>query len=283
MRLILASGSKGVNTLTFVEYLHNDKKKFEITDSIARSFDFLSRHNKIEILRRIEFLPYWAWGSSKYQSEAFYQYDASNKQFAGSFIYGGWEIGPISKAFIFRDLEVLNLGCVLPRHVRIDGRNLDFVQLDELTIEGRDRFLGNKRNVINYSSCRNLHFKNCELAFFDFSFCYVDSFDAVGTRMQDFSFFQCTLDEMHLENCKVNGLSIIKCDIRAPSFTDGELSRFVFIKKTVYNRPHAEVEIYRRFRVYFSDHGYRHEAQKYYYLERCSERRALWSPSRKSI
>jgi hypothetical protein len=74
-----------------------------------------------------------------------------------------------------------------------NGKNLDFVDLDGLQVNGRGRddMLGNPR--VTFSSCNKMTFSHCERPFVTFEQCAIEDFTVTNSSMQDLHFIDCTL------------------------------------------------------------------------------------------
>lgn len=138
-----------------------------------------------------EFEPYFMWAKRTLGRKRFFAYDRYKTQIVESFLFGSWGYsrpeGRLTEAHLFSDYIVLKLGeTEIAEQVIIGERNLDFCDLDYLTVKGK--FHGSGWAQINYSSCRGLRFQDAEASFFKFHRCFFDAFFVHGSRLQDFHF-----------------------------------------------------------------------------------------------
>ncbi|WP_319406141.1 ion channel [uncultured Desulfosarcina sp.] len=221
------------------------------------------------------FLPYFIWGKNKLKKNRFIDSDKANKGKTDTFVYNLWSgLGPHSRASLFKTFQVLKLGGVtLGKSVVIGGRNLDFVDIDTLRVEGE--WHGSRQTYVHFSSCREMSFCKAELAFLKFVGCKVDKFSCQDCRLQDFSFDQSSLIEARFIQCKIVGLIFDRCGVSA-EFDKCDISEVKYIPKKGALR--SDIQMYRRLRTAFQNAGKRKEASNYYYLERKAERKALFKP-----
>jgi hypothetical protein len=268
----------GKEEVSFVEYTDDGVVKYDICQNFDSKFKFLSKHRAIVKKRITRFVPYLTWGMNRCGKESFILTDKANKSYSNTIGFGSWHnIGGQSQAKLLRVFDVLKLGQIkLHNGVLISPRNLDFVDLDGLLIEGD--FHGSYATEINFSSCQNISIINGGLHHVNFRNCEVAGLTSKNSRLQDFVFESCTLDNFNCSQSTINGFSVVKSRFSSPLIDGTEIQRFVYEPDLKYKRYEGEVDICRRLRTVFQSIGRRSEAQQYYYLERCYERKFLWSP-----
>lgn len=268
----------GKEELSFVEYVDDGTRKYVVCQDFESKFEFLSKHRTIVKERTTRFIPYLAWGMNKCSKENFIPTDKANKSYSNTIGFGSWySAGGQSQAKLLRTFDVLKLGQVkLCNGVLISPRNLDFADLDGLLIEGD--FHGSYATEINFSSCRNISIVNGGLHHVNFRRCELEGFISKNSKLQDFIFDTCTLNNFNCSQSSINGLSVLNSSFSSPLIDGTEIQRFTYKPDLKYKRYEGEVDICRRLRTVFQSIGRRHEAQHYYYLERCYERKFLWSP-----
>jgi hypothetical protein len=262
-------------------YLYHFKKDGESTFSIHINPTPQNSISPIQkdIVWKKRFVPYLSWAKLHVARYGFIVADKGNKSFVEKFVYNLWsasETYAYSRAYLFQNYPVLKLGGVrLPNGTSIGDRNLDFVDLDGLVIEGDNH--GPYSVHINIASCRNMSFKETDLHHFYFSDCQIEDMAVIESRLQDFYFTDCDLARPRFERCRIYKMGVANTWIGQPRFTETDISEFTYIpdKKTT---PANRFNNYRVLRTAFQHLGKRSEASHYYYLERCAERKMLYSP-----
>jgi hypothetical protein len=219
-------------------------------------------------------IPYLAWGRRRFGTPAFIPND--NAKVSG-LVYNSWsavDSPAFCRASIFRDFQVLKLGGLLVSH-DVSGRNLDFADLDYLTIQGK--YHANKQTFIHYSSCRNLTIDRADMAFYEFHNCPMNEFQCVSSRLYSFSFVECDLMESRFEESKLRKVQFDRCGVSF-DFVRCDLIDVGYKppKKTRYYSGIAE--IYRQLRIAYQSSGKRHEAAQAYLEERKYERKSFFNP-----
>jgi len=267
----------GSNELTFTEYKEDKETKHVICANFESKFEFLSKHKDISKKRNIYFTPYLLWGKNRTGTINFIQTDKVNISYSDTFRYGLWKGGPRSQAYLLNSFPVLKLGQIkLANGVLIAPRNLDFVDLDELVITGDHH--GAYATEVTFSSCRNISIEHGGLHHVSFRYCVLDDFHCSNGRIQDFLFQCSSVNNFSCIQSTINGMTVKYSSFYSPLIDRTEIQRFSYTPDLRYKRYHAESDICRRLRNVFQNIGRRHESQHYYYLERCYERKALWSP-----
>ncbi|WP_439510250.1 potassium channel family protein [Marinimicrobium koreense] len=267
----------GEDELYFHQYTEDGDTKYVICQDFDGQFEFLSKHRNIVRERSVGFTPYLAWGKSKTGKKKFIQSDKLNKGFSETLVYGLWSGGRCSRAHLLKKFPVLKLGqVIIGDGVLVSPRNLDFVDLDELVIKGHHH--GSYAAEVNFSSCRNVKIQSGGMHHVSFRESVVDNFECTEGNLQDFLFLNSSLNSFQCSNSSINGLVIKKSIFLRPLIDTTEIQRFSYVPDHTYKRYKAEADTCRRIRNLFQSIGRRHEAQDYYYMERCYERKALWSP-----
>jgi uncharacterized protein YjbI with pentapeptide repeats len=223
----------------------------------------------------IPFIPYFKWLRTQKQVTWFRIAGESNA-FTKDLEYRRTEAydTAFSRAYLFHTHKVLKLGGVTIQALTLDERNLDFVDLDYLTVIGRG---GSRHTNISYSSCRNVVLKDYDKPFVTFE--------------------KCQLSEPVFENCELYGFEFIDCGLSRPVFRNCRLSKVVLSGSVMgqvdfekcdlidvrVNRPSrasAETlgDFYKRLRVAFQAQGNRREASHYFYEQRFQELKAHLVP-----
>ena len=268
----------GRDMLNFVEYIENDDEKIVICQDFNDKFKFLSKHYEIKSQRSFSFIPYIQWGKKKIGKDKFILIDKLNNGYSDTLKYNLWSGGANSQAHLLREFSVLKLGEFnLNSNTDISQRNLDFVNLDSLTITGKNYF-GSHATEINFSSCRSITLNETSLHHISFKYCEVNNFNCINGSIQDFLFEHCSLNSFSCTKSNINGLKIVQSRFVNPLITRTEIQRFIYQPNEQYNRFKEEEDICRRLRTVFQNIGRRAEAEHYYYLERNYERKAVWNP-----
>lgn len=267
----------GESELFFHQYKEDGETKYIICQDFDNKFEFLSKHRNITKDRSIKFPPYLSWGKAKTGKNKFIECDKINNGYSDTIVYGLWSGRISSRAHLLKSFPVLKLGQVIINDgVLVSPRNLDFADLDGLIIKGHHH--GSYATEINFSSCRGVKIQNGGLHHVSFRESVVDDFECTEAKIQDFLFFKCSLNNFQCSKSSINGLAIEKSSFLWPLIDSTEIQRFSYLPDNKCKRYKAEADTCRRLRNVFQSIGRRHEAQDYYFLERCYERKALWSP-----
>lgn len=226
-----------------------------------------------------EFLPYFLWANQNLGEGRFFSYDPLNFSRTDTFSYNSWTgvkaSHGITQAYLFKNIPVLKLGqFTLAEGVVISSRNLDFCDLDFLCVEGM--FHGSYWLNVNYSSCREIRFDGAEVAFYTFHQCAMPKFSAINSRLQDFYFEKCDINDFRLTNCFANKIGF--SDSRVMPFLDNcELREVNY--KPANATPYSETaRTFRLLRIAFQSSGMRQEASECYFKERVYERKSIFRP-----
>ena len=246
----------------------------------AKKWWKLKRSN-IEILGEIE--PYFKWAKRNLGRERFFIWDKANRQISDKFIRGscsGLNVnGCVTHAYLFRDFTLLKMGQVhLDRFSSIGGKNLDFCDLDFLTITGdwHGYGYGSTWKTISYSSFRDLSFECANVCFYTFNQCWIDRLSIKNSKLQDFYFEQTDVNDLRLENSYIYRMGFKDSTI-TPFIKNTEL-REVNFQPNKGSSPSATATTYRMFRAAYQSNGLRQEASECYYKERVFERKSYFHP-----
>lgn len=272
---------KGDNDQIYYDVSIEGKKNIYVRDIFFNEQRFKDRCKKenIEIKKCFIFKPYLLWGKKKFKKDKFIFYDEANNQRSGTFVYTLWSVINLpqaSRAHLFKQFKVLKLGGIkIGERITIGGKNLDFTDLDNLTIN--ERFHGSRWTNISFSSCRNLVFDEAEISFFEFNDCHIEDINFNKSKIQDFKFINSTIQGFKLQNTYTNRLSFEKTVLSGLDIYRCELINFLYKspKASGYER---EFNNYRKIRLAFQQEGKRNEAKHFYYYERCFERKKSFSP-----
>jgi hypothetical protein len=227
-----------------------------------------------------EFLPYFVWAKKHLGRGRFFVWDPLNNQKSDTFLYGSWRGDPKAEggegrsAILFRGFPVLKLGETVLTRTNIDGRNLDFVNLDHLTLDGK--FFGSGWKYIHFSSCKSIRLTNAEAWFFTFDQCVVDTIYIENSKIQDFYFDNIGNLTMSLTSSYVYRLGITNTGF-VPFIKDCELREISFIPSKALP-PGVMATTYRMLRAAYQAAGQRQEASECYYNERKFERKSFYRP-----
>lgn len=224
------------------------------------------------------FTPYFSWAKQRLGNGRYIVADKLNRGLTESFVYNLWsgvDKPATSRAFLFKELPVLKLGgLTLSCDAVISGRNLDFVDLDYLTIGGDLRCTS--WTSASFSSCRHIRIKEARLAFFRFYECPLDDFVCESSRIQQFQFIRSLVRDAQFadsrlfrvtfEQCYFTG-ACDNCDLQEVFYTPAPSERYSVVAST-----------YRSLRSAYQSRGKRHEASECYYAERRYERKACFTP-----
>ena len=230
---------------------------------------------------RAKLLPYFAWAKKALGRERFISYNKANNQRADTMVYSMWEAvnaKQLSRAYLFGEFAVLKLGGIeIPQGMSYGGRNLDFADLDFLTITGE--YHGSRYAEISYSSSRYLCIQKAELPFVRFHQCSVEGLKYVDSKIQDHYFEQTAVGHVQFENCSIYRLEFTQSTV-LPVFNGGTLKdvRFEPVRGSGFHRSNSET--FRLLRIAAQANGLRGEASEFFYQERTFQRKASWAPYR---
>ncbi|TLY49001.1 MAG: two pore domain potassium channel family protein [Gammaproteobacteria bacterium] len=232
--------------------------------------------------RRI--VPYFTWAKKTLGRKRFFRYNEANRQTTDTLTFNMWSgAGPsnrsYSRASLFTDFYVLKLGgLTISDYVEIGGRNLSFVDLDYLTIEGGMH--GSRETDCYFSSCRGLRIESAELNFISFVQCPLEDLTIRSSSLQDIQVIRCVLSG-HLRRFYVENSRLSKWIFDGTTvpldLNHSDLIEPVIVPDKSATPPDLAA-MYRSLRVASQANGRRDSASKYYYYERKCERRALFSP-----
>jgi len=232
----------------------------------------IAKNQKQNIQR---FTPYFKWGKSRFGKPNFvpttYSGDVSTFRYTSGTAPDSPEL---CSWVLLSGITVLKLGGItLEDYYPINGRNLDFTNLDFLEIKGKNH--GNVSQPIFYSHCRNIKLTNAEVNFFNFFECYIENLKLENeSSLYSTSFIGGHVWNLHSKNSAMRNLS----------FYDSSILNFnlenTFIEDISYKplriewhngKPQTLENIsdnYKRFRICYVKQGSRKEIKESYYFER---------------
>lgn len=251
---------------------------YEGTEYEAKQW-WKKRQSDIEILGGFE--PYFKWAKRNLGRKRFFIWDKFNKQTTDKFIRGSCSglnvAGCVTQAHLFRDYTLLKLGQVcLGSNASIGGKNLDFCDLDFLTIKGDMHGYGSSWKTISYSSFRELTLESTSVYFYTFYECWLDKLLVTNSKLQDFYFEKTNIGELYLENSYVYRIGFKESRVM-PFIKDTEMREVTF-------RPDKKIEpseiaiTYRMFRAAYQTNGLTKEASECYFKEKTFERKSYFHP-----
>lgn len=218
------------------------------------------------------FTPYFKWIKKRTKKKNPIMWDELNRSYTDHFFFGGSRnVPPNSRTHIWRGPELLKLGGIsVPIYSEISERNLDFADLDSLTLcLPTDSSL----KVISCSSLRFLSIRNTEQAFFTFNDCKFEKTEISNSKLQDFYFFNCIIGEFHLSNTTIYKLSFLNCHV-VPFIENCHLRDLIrFFPKEKYNQSE---EAYRLLKNAYNSTGQRRYAADFFYKEQVAHRKNLF-------
>ncbi|MFX1453432.1 MAG: potassium channel family protein, partial [Promethearchaeota archaeon] len=271
---------KGKQVKKIVEYQANKKKCIEVVESaeeenLKRRLDITGAKST----KTRSFVPYFKWAKENLGKRRFIISDTRNEQYSDTFIYNLWEatsMGTLSRAKLFKEFAVLKLGEIkVGNRIIINGKNLDFTDLDYLEIQGD--FHGSLAASVAFSSCRDIKIVNATMHHYTFHQCNIENLLCQNATIQDFIFDRSDVHNVLFINSFINGLTFFNSKVANINFDKSEINRFHY--KPAHDRRYLrEFNNFRHIRTAFQNIGKREEARKYYYLERCYERKSLFNP-----
>jgi hypothetical protein len=228
------------------------------------------------------FQPYFYWLRTRKRVTLFPVLEDLNNEVADDIKFSSWHGAPgrrfdlaFTRALLFKKHAVLKVGGVTVNAAHLDGRNLDFVDLDGLTIVGSGRSLWTN---VTYSSCRGISLGQADKAFITFDRCHVERFSINGCRVQDIHFVDCaSVSDIHFKDSRLNRCGFKRSAPGAMVIENCELLDFYFDPPTRMS-PQAREDVYKRLRNAYQAKGHRREASKCYYLERLNELKGHVTP-----
>ncbi len=276
---------KGDSDLVIVEYEQSNEEKLittivpsvDVINSIPKRFKDI----QVNIKRTVPFVPYLLWGKRKFKKEKFIAHDVRNHQYSNSFVFNSWQGGDpkMSRANLFQDFSVLKLGGIeirsrsSGRYILFGGRNLDFVDLDSLWVNGIST--GPRLTEISYSSLRDVQFSNEWYSFFSFFDCHIENMLVKDGKIQDFQFINNGFMDIKFNSVSINKLVFENSYVRM-DFERCDINEIRYIPPKRRSIEGA-FQNYRKIRTAYQNIGKRIEARRYYYLERWAETKMLAS------
>lgn len=262
-----------------VEYInkYDNKKTVQVTNCSEKEIRRRLDEFDSEILNIVPFKPYFKWASENINKTNFIVSDKGNNTYTNTFVYNMWSsLEPsMSQAHLFQEFKVLKLGGIkLDQGFQYGERNLDFTNLDYLEITGEMH--GSYRVDIAYSSCNKLYISGTGLHHVNFFECHMGNVSIKNSRLQDFTFTQCQFYNIHFQNVKLVFLTFDRCVIRDLYFENcNHIVDIKYIPSSRNNNMTINNHL-RNIRSAFQSIGKNDQGSKYYYLEKCYERKAWW-------
>ena len=176
---------------------------------------------------------------------------------------------------------VLKLGGVkIDGWYKFNGRNLDFVNLDFLEIDGKNSW--NREIQIFYSHCVNISTNNVEANFTKFYQCSFGNLKVTNSRFYWVEFYRCDIFKAYFENSNISNMIIDDCSANSFSFNRVEVENIDYLPPTkeyhcgVVMTYETVADNYKRFRILYQANGLRTEASEAYYNERLYEMKYDW-------
>jgi hypothetical protein len=216
------------------------------------------------------FTPYFAWRRGHRGTPYFRIPDDPGSQYTKSFEYmlrNGLNLA-VSRAHLFRSQAVLKLGGLKITPMKLDGRNLDFVDLDGLRIMGTGWA---RETSVAYSSCQNIELIGTDKAFLTFSDCSVTGLSITSSRLQDLHFIDCRVGLPIWKDSRLFITSFTRSSLSGIDISNCELAEFYFDAKACGMSAMEQADLYKRLRVAYQQKGNRQETSAYYYRERAAE------------
>lgn len=268
-------------------YVYEDKGRKECffipieNDSHAKQLEKIE--SKQEYKKIIKFRPYFFWASQQLGKKDIIETKGSGTYDTFRYNYkSAPDVPELCTASIVPGYTVLKLGGIkLDGWAMLHGRNLDFTNLDHLTIDGDWSWSSETR--IFYSTIEKLKLVNVEALFTKFYGCEFGK-----TEVFDTSWYWVEFD-----NCKIHGVNFENSSLRNVIFKDSTLSRFSFNRIEVENvQYHPNIkdkedsktgsygtikDNFKRFRTLFQSNGLRKDASEAFYKEKIYELKYNWS------
>jgi hypothetical protein len=225
------------------------------------------------------FRPYFLWARINLGRNRFFSYELSNTLRTDTFSYNRRSgLNPMratTRTYLFFDIPVLKLGqCKLPDDVIMLSRNLDFTDLDFLSVTAE--LHGWYSGHVNYSSCRGIRFENARASCCTFYQCVMKDFTASYSNLQDLHFEKCEMGDFYMKSCFAYKIGFRDSNVR-PFLQDCELREINYIPPKDAQSDQV-AQTFRLLRVAFQSSGMRREASECYFRERVYERKAAFRP-----
>lgn len=228
-------------------------------------------------------VPYFSWAKKNLGNKRFFIATKNNKQLTDTITFNMWEgmqnDGESSRAYLFNELKVLKLGgLTINEKVQFGGRNLNFVDLDNLKVQGGMH--GSRWTDCYFSSCRFLRIEFAQLNFTTFHQCTFEDFIIKNSTMQDIQLIQCSLigqlQQFYAENSRLSKWLFDHTTVNIDLNHSNLVAPIIIPDKKI--GPSTLAAMYRSFRIASQENGMRSSSSNYYYLERKQERKAFFSP-----
>jgi hypothetical protein len=161
--------------------------------------------------------------------------------------------------------QALKLGETSVSITQLDGRDLDFVDLDGLVVTGRQ---AGATIRISHSSCKRMSFQNVEKGKLSFRGCWVNELKVENSRFRELKFISSNIHFPTFINSRLSGMVF---DHTYPRVLDIQNCEIIGLKlvRLPKGLPSLErADLYKRLRVAYQQRGNREDASKCFYQER---------------
>ncbi|QRR34022.1 hypothetical protein JNX00_20730 [Hydrogenophaga sp. YM1] len=224
-------------------------------------------------------VPYFTWLRKQRGGRVAIPFNKANRQVADSFRYSLWEsydVPESSRAWLFGEVQVLKLGGFrLTGRSGLGGRNLDFADLDWLTLDGV--MTNSQFSVVTFSSVKHLKILNSELPFLGFDECAMEGTRYENCRVQDHYYRNIGAGRIIFRGCSVYRLGFHASSV-LPMFEGSDIKAVTFEPDKKRGTYRANAETFRLLRIAAQSNGLRREASEFYYRERVELLKASWAP-----
>lgn len=231
--------------------------------------------DQIVINSEKKFVPFFEWRKKLVGTPYFPTPTDINKGLSSDFRFMSYThaLMNISIAHLFYNHQVLKLGGISITPQNLDERNLDFVDLDGLTIRGS----GWPQNTeITYSSCRYLTLSRADKSFLTFRRCDLEKLSIFRSSLQDLHFVDCTLESPRFIDSKLFHLVFHRSSFGGMQLDNSRLSKVILSPSKATSFSHR-AEIHKTLRTAFQRQGDRAEVSRHFFCERLNELLASWS------
>lgn len=244
---------------------------------IDMDFSGMGAAHKLTTKIETQFTPYFHWVKGLTGEKRPVLFDKVNNQRADNFLFGLWRgQAPQSQAFLYRDYPLLKMGnYTLPPGISLAGRNLDFLDLDDL-IFGKDVYC-QTQSYISYSSIKRLILDGAnQHAYTFYNCCFEDTQILNKSSIQGFLFVECEINSFYVTSSTIWDVSFKRCRV-LPFITDCDLKSAILFKPADKQMDYGE-QTYRLLRIAYQARGMQKEASEYFYQEQVSHRKNLYFP-----
>lgn len=241
------------------------------------------KKTKFENEKSVEhrFLPYLLWVKTVHKIEKPLKTKFSDLETFRYVLSTAPDVPEKCTQVIAPGIEVLKLGGTkITNWVKLNGRNLDFTNLDYLEVTGKHS--ADRELQIFFSSCKKIMLNDAVAHFTKFYQCEFSGLKVINSRLYGIDFYKCDIFGAYFENSSISNLTINNCSSNNFSFNRVEVEDiYYFPPKSEHHTGIASTyqtitDNYKRFRVLFQSNGLRREASEAYYKERLYEMMYNW-------